>query len=356
MSSTYSTNLGIELIGTGDQAGAWGITTNTNLGTLIEQSISGYVTQTVSDDPASPTTLTIPNGASGVARNMTIEFTGALTAARNVIVPANKKLYFVYNNTTGGYAITVKVAGQTGVSVPNGSKTILVSNGTDIVSASSSTGNITFSGSTVSTSSGYLILGPAASGATLVNTSSEMASAGGLNPAGLQVRGSYSGGGGIIPLLTKTEAPSGSGYYRTTLACWNNDNTGDNTFVSFFTEQTSATGRASITYNRGAGLVAYNTSSDYRIKDVYGPVTDSGEKIDAITIYRGKMHGATEERPMVLAHELAVPTPYAVTGVKDGVDPEGNPIYQQVDYTTLVPLLIAEIQSLRARVAALEAK
>lgn len=138
MASTYSTNLGIELIGTGDQAGAWGNTTNTNLGTLIEQSISGYVTQAVSDDPASPTTLTIPNGASGVARNMYIELTGALTAARNVIVPANKKIYFIYNNTTGGYAVTVKVAGQTGVSVPNGNKTILVSNGTDIVTAANS--------------------------------------------------------------------------------------------------------------------------------------------------------------------------------------------------------------------------
>ena len=139
MASTYSTNLAIELIGTGDQAGSWGTTTNTNLGTLLEQAISGYVTQSVSDDPASPTTLTIPNGASGVARNMYIELTGTLTAARDVIVPANKKLYFIYNNTTGGYAVTVKVSGQTGVSVASTNKVILVSNGTDIVSAAGST-------------------------------------------------------------------------------------------------------------------------------------------------------------------------------------------------------------------------
>ena len=68
------------------------------------------------------------------------------------------------------------------------------------------------------------------------------------------------------------------------------------------------------------------------------------------------MHDATIVRPMAIAHELAVPAPYAVTGTKDAVDENGNPRYQQVDYTTLVPLLIAEIQSLRARVAALEAK
>jgi hypothetical protein len=134
MASTYSTNLALELIGTGDQSGTWGSTTNTNLGTLIEQAVSGVVTQAMAD---SNQTITIPNGATGVARNMFIECTGALTAGRQLIVPANKKLYFIYNNTTGGFAITVLVSGQTGVSVPNGKKAILVMNsaGTDIVDA-----------------------------------------------------------------------------------------------------------------------------------------------------------------------------------------------------------------------------
>jgi microcystin-dependent protein len=131
MSSTYSTNLAIELIGTGDQAGNWGSTTNTNLGTLLEQAISGYVTQAVAT--GTDTTITIPNGASGVARNMFIELTGTGGASTNLIVPANKKLYFIYNNSTG--AVTVKVSGQTGVSVPAAAKIALVSNGTDIVTA-----------------------------------------------------------------------------------------------------------------------------------------------------------------------------------------------------------------------------
>ena len=131
MSSTFSTNLAIELIGTGDQAGTWGNTTNTNLGTLIEQAISGYVTQAVAT--GTDTTLTIPNGATGVARNMFIELTGTGGASTNLIVPSNKKLYFIYNNSTG--AVTVKVSGQTGVSVAATEKKILVSNGTDIVEA-----------------------------------------------------------------------------------------------------------------------------------------------------------------------------------------------------------------------------
>ena len=131
MSSTYSTNLAIELMGNGDQAGNWGSTTNTNLGTLIEQAISGYVTQAVAT--GTDTVITIPNGASGVARNMFIELTGTGGTATNLIVPANKKLYFIYNNASG--AVTVKVSGQTGVSVPVGAKVSLVSNGTDIVTA-----------------------------------------------------------------------------------------------------------------------------------------------------------------------------------------------------------------------------
>ena len=212
----------------------------------------------------------------------------------------------------------------------------------------SGTGNITFSGNTIATSnSGAIILYPSTA-SVLVNTTSQLSSS-----YAFQVRGTYSTG--IYASLFKTEATSGTGYYRVPITSWNNDDTGDNSFVTFATEP-SYTFRASISYNRGAGLVAYNTSSDYRLKDIYGPETDSGAKIDEIKVYRGKMHGATLERPMTLAHELAVPAPYAVIGEKDAVDPQGNPIYQQVDYTTLVPLMIAELQSLRGRVAALEAK
>ena len=146
MSSTYSPNLALELIGTGDQAGNWGSTTNTNLGTLLEQAISGYVTQAVST--GTDTTLAMTNGASATARNMFIELTGTGGASTNLIVPANKKLYFIYNNSTG--AVTVKVSGQTGVSVPAAAKIALVSNGTDIVTATNYMANATLPSATLS--------------------------------------------------------------------------------------------------------------------------------------------------------------------------------------------------------------
>lgn len=131
MASTYSSNLKLELIGTGDQSGTWGDTTNTNLGTLLEQAVVGYTTQAITD--GADTVLTIANGASSTARNYVLELTGALTAARNLVVPAIEKPYIIYNNTSGGFAVTVKVSGQTGVSVANGKKAIVYNNGTDVI-------------------------------------------------------------------------------------------------------------------------------------------------------------------------------------------------------------------------------
>jgi len=138
----------------------------------------------------------------------------------------------------------------------------------------------------------------------------------------------------------------GAGVY--TNVVWNDATTGDNGLVLFGTE-TSFNTRGGITYNRGAGLVAYNTTSDYRAKDIIGPVTDSGALIDSTPVYMGKMKGATQERPMFIAHE----TPdYAHTGEKDAVDADGNPVYQQMDASALIPVMWAEIKSLRQRLAA----
>lgn len=143
--STYSTNLGIELITNGSQAGVWGTTTNTNLGTLIEQAISGYQTQVVT---GGTDTITMPNGATGVARNMFLELTG--TGGGNLVVPAKKKLYFIYNNTASGGAVTVKVSGQTGVAVPAAAKILLVCDGTDVELATNYMISPTFSSPTMS--------------------------------------------------------------------------------------------------------------------------------------------------------------------------------------------------------------
>jgi hypothetical protein len=136
---------------------------------------------------------------------------------------------------------------------------------------------------------------------------------------------------------------------------WNSATSGDNLFEQFFTDG-GPTVRGTIDYNRAGGLTRYNTTSDYRAKDILGPVQNSGATIDALKVYEGQMKGATQSRPMLVAHEAQEHAPYAVTGEKDAVNEDGTPKYQQMDVSALVPLLLAEIQSLRARVAQLETK
>jgi hypothetical protein len=132
MSSTYSP-LKIELIGTGEQVATWGQTTNTNLGTTIEQAIGGKADVTMS---STSITLTLTNtNALQDARALYLNLTGTPGGAATLNVPAVQKAYIVKNGTTGGFAVTVKVTGQTGISVPNGATMHLYNNGTDVVNA-----------------------------------------------------------------------------------------------------------------------------------------------------------------------------------------------------------------------------
>jgi hypothetical protein len=133
MASTYSPSLKITLPGDGDQAGIWGQTTNTNLGTLIEEAITGVTSIVMSN---ANYTLTDFNGVSNEARNAVLVVTGANSAIRNIIPPVVKKLYTVVNNTSGGFAIRVIGATGTGVLVANGATQNVYCDGTNFVVAS----------------------------------------------------------------------------------------------------------------------------------------------------------------------------------------------------------------------------
>lgn len=130
MASTYSPSLRLELMGTGDQSGTWGVTTNTNLGTLLEQSITGYLSKAMADTNQ---TLTSLDGASDEARNMVVEVTGALTGAKNVVVPTAEKVYLFKNSTTGGFAVTIKTSAGTGVAVIPSTSQWVYCDGTNVV-------------------------------------------------------------------------------------------------------------------------------------------------------------------------------------------------------------------------------
>jgi hypothetical protein len=135
MASTYSSNLKIELMGTGENSGTWGNITNTNLGTAFEQAVIGLGNPDYTSDANLTITLTDSN-ASQAARCLVLNVTsvfGSLTATRELIVPTIQKQYIVQNNTTGGQSITVKTSGGAGITVPNGRKAHLYVNGTDVI-------------------------------------------------------------------------------------------------------------------------------------------------------------------------------------------------------------------------------
>ncbi len=135
MASTYSPNLRVELIGTGDQAGTWGTTTNNNLGTLLENAISGYEAVSVT---SANQALTALNGADDQARNMILEVTTTTGANFAIYAPPAPKTYVLVNSsayTVSIYNSTVlgnTTAAGTGVAVPAGKSVAIWSDGTDM--------------------------------------------------------------------------------------------------------------------------------------------------------------------------------------------------------------------------------
>jgi len=148
MASTYSPNLRVELIGTGDQAGTWGTTTNNNLGTLLENAISGYEAVSVT---SANQALTALNGADDQARNMILEVTTTTGANFAVYAPPVPKTYVLVNSsayTVSIYNSTVlgnTTAAGTGVAVPAGKSISVWSDGTDMAAQISTLPALTLS-------------------------------------------------------------------------------------------------------------------------------------------------------------------------------------------------------------------
>jgi hypothetical protein len=130
MASTYSTSLKLELIGTGDQSGSWGNTTNNNLGTLLEQAIVGQYTVVMTN---ADFTLTDIDGTSDQARNAAIIITGNQSGTYTVICPAVQKLYMITNNLNSGATAYFKPSGGAPISIANGNTILVYCTGSTIV-------------------------------------------------------------------------------------------------------------------------------------------------------------------------------------------------------------------------------
>lgn len=151
MASTYS-QLKIELIGTGDQAGTWGTTTNTNLGTAVEEAITGSANVTFASSNVA-LALTDTNAAQ-TARNLRLNLVGTISSQQHLFVPPIEKQYLVVNGLTNSVIIANgSNTGATGTTftLPAGRSSIVFNDGTninDVVTFVSTLGNVTITGGT----------------------------------------------------------------------------------------------------------------------------------------------------------------------------------------------------------------
>jgi len=131
MPSTYSTSLKLQLIGTGEQAGTWGTTTNTNLGTLLEQAITGVITIPMGD---ATYTLTNFNGLSDEARNAVLILNGPITAPQLLVAPSGQEKVYIVRNRTGN-TVTLTTGSGSNVNIANAASEVVFTDGANFYSA-----------------------------------------------------------------------------------------------------------------------------------------------------------------------------------------------------------------------------
>jgi len=131
---------------------------------------------------------------------------------------------------------------------------------------------------------------------------------------------------------------------------WNMMNGSSGVFHRFLWANTTV---GSITINGSA--VSYNTSSDYRLKENVVDLTGATSRLKQIPVHRFNFISHPESTvDGFLAHEVQAIVPEAITGTHNEVDEDSNPVYQGIDQSKLVPLLVATIKELEARITALE--
>ena len=207
MASTYS-DLKIELIGTGEQSGTWGVTTNTNLSTALGEAITGSADVAFS---SADVTLTLTNtNAAQTARNLRLNLTGTSGGARNLILGSGcqiEKFYLINNGVSD--AVIVKNTTGSGVTVPAGTAMLVFNNGTDVINPLTYfTGSLVYSSATISggTINGTAIGGSSAAAGsfTTLAASGNTALTGDLSVNGNTTLGNASGDTILLNAATAT--------------------------------------------------------------------------------------------------------------------------------------------------------
>ena len=292
MASTYST-LKVELIGTGEQTGTWGTTTNDNLSIALGEAITGSADVAFSSADVT-VTLTDSNGAQ-TARNLRLNLTGTSGGARNLILGSGcqiEKLYLINNGLAD--AVTVKNTSGTGIAVPAGKSMFVYNNGTNVVEAvtASVTPFAVASGGTglATLTANNVLLGNGTSAVQFVSpsTNGNVLTANGTT----WVSSTPAAGGTTIPsgtvmLFAQTNAPTGF---------TKNTTTGDNSALRV------TTGAAST-----GGSVGFTTA--------FASQTPSG----SVSVTGGSVGNTTLSTPQIPSHTHSAAT------VGGGINSGGSP-------------------------------
>jgi len=150
MASSYSTDLKLELVATGEKAGLWGSITNTNL-QILEQAASGYLSLNVGN---ADVTLTLVNGGESNGKNLYFKLTGTLAGNRTLTMPNNAERVFIIEDATdrttaNKYTLSVKATNGTAIAVPVKAVMLLKSDGTNVTKAITEKGYFTITSSAI---------------------------------------------------------------------------------------------------------------------------------------------------------------------------------------------------------------
>jgi len=343
MATQYTDILKLALPTTGELDGTWGDVVNNNITSMVEEAIAGL--STINTWTTDSHTLTTANGTTSESRAAILVLTDtgtALTGAGELICPDKSKVYIVKNDT--GQTITVKTSAGTGVDVEDGTVKIATCDGTNVFEAGGFNGqfadgsaaapSITFASDT---DTGFFKTASNTIGFTSAGVS-----------RGLEFGPSYF-------YLTQGITPGGGDYLRSDILPrleMNRESSPSNYKFLTFKADGSEVGSISVSTT----ATSYNVSSDYRLKENIVPIESAVARINSLNPVRFNF----KRNPDVtvdgfIAHEVTPIVPEAISGEKDAVDENGNPEYQGIDQAKLVPLLVAAVQELSARVAELEA-
>lgn len=331
MASTYS-SLKIELIGTGDQSGTWGNTTNINLGTAIEEAITGSADVPFS---SADVTLTLTNSnGSQTARNLRLNLTGTSGGARNLIVPAIEKFYIVNNGLADD--VTVKNATGLGTVIKAGTSGFVFNNATDVVAAidyfSGSFGPITTttisatsisdSGNLTFTGTGNRILGDFTN-ATIANRAAfQSSTTNGNSVVGVLPNGTATGSSlQVYNNATPTNASLGSWEVSSTLVTLASAITGSGTYLPL-TFNTNGAESMRISVAGGVFVGSAGTDPGAGNLQVSGAVVST--RVNPRSLSLSSTSGA-----ITPASDLYDQVNYSLTGSSSFSNPSGTPVNGQ---------------------------